>query len=189
MVRTNHKIKAVCFLFLVGFNTQTLRASDEKKHHDSDPPQEEVKISLNHQSYMGSVCSVDYVSPGLDFKILTQERPGQNYLVDDIENQPFENIWVYREYNPSKANIFNTIRSFLIEGYERGTSKVVIIGDYSTGMALTKGRADGYLLLTAIWIYDVEGSPHTKRVYSLEGGIYGGVCGCMSPPVKKKKTL
>ena len=80
----------------------------------------------------------------------------------------------------------NEIRSRVREAYEKGTNTVIVFGRYSTDISQTKGRADGFLLLTGIWIYDPTISPHTKKVYSLDGGVSGGVCGCFIPPKIKK---
>lgn len=143
---------------------------------------------FTRQSFMGSVCYIDYASPGLDFVIMTQERPGQNHLIDDIQDQPFEYISVHREPESLIADILHEIRSALNDSYEGGINKIVIFGKYSTDLCLTQGKADGYLILTDIWIYDTDGSPYIKKVYSLEGEVIGGVLGCMNSLIKKKTT-
>jgi hypothetical protein len=141
--------------------------------------------ALKHQSFIGSVCYIEYDSPGLDFVIMTQERPGQDYLLDDIRNQPFEFIWVHREFNPNNDAALQKIRASLLEGYELGKSKVLISGEYSSELAITMGKSDGYLQLSSINIFEPDGRRLPVKSYYLDS-IVGGVIGCCPPPKKIK---
>ncbi|MCJ7582176.1 MAG: hypothetical protein MUP98_16810 [Candidatus Aminicenantes bacterium] len=149
---------------------------------------ENEKKDLPHHSFMGSVCYIDYIAPGLDFVIMTQERPGQNYLIDNIKNQPFEYIWVHREFKNKNSNAQKEIRGYLFKGYESGEIKVIISGQYSTDMELTKGRSDGYLFLTSLQIIVPDGRFHFGKSYYFDG-VVGGISGCGGPPKKKKKIF
>ncbi len=162
----------ILFLILMIFSFSAFARETDKKN-------------LPRESFMGSVCYLEYDSPGLDFVIMTQERPGQEYLLDDIQNQPFEFIWVHREFKSRNADALKEIRDYLLEGYESGRSKVVISGAYSTEMAKTMGRSDGYLQLTSINIFRPDGRFEISKSYHLDG-VVGGVCGCIAFPVKKK---
>jgi len=145
---------------------------------------ETARNNFSYESFMGSVCYIEYDSPGLDFVVMTQERPGQDYLLDDILNQPFEFIWVHREFKSGNAGALKEIRDYVLEGYEAGRSKVIISGEYSTEMGLTLGRSDGYLRLTSINIFGTDGRFNIGKTYPLDG-VAGGVLGCC--PTKDKK--
>lgn len=130
---------------------------------------------LPRMSFMGSVCRGDYDSnPDLDFVIKTQEKPGQNYLVDDITNQHYRYILVHRNFkekNKKLANIIKKIRKEINILNKRDQNKVIVYGRYSTESELIKEKFDGFLELTSIWIYDSKGN---RKILTIED-IYGGV--------------
>jgi hypothetical protein len=147
--------------------------------------QESPRPSSPIESFLGIVCFVDWGSPGLDFVILTQERPGQNYGVDTVEFQCFESIWVSRQMETGQPIYTKKIKDSLIEALET-RKQILIYGNYTKETAYTLGRADGYLRLTSFTIYSPEGYPHAQNRFYFEG-VEGGVFGCISAPPKKKK--
>lgn len=138
-------------------------------------------ISLSAQSpkkfhseyFLGYIVKGDAdLNPNLDFVITTQQRPGQDHAIDNIQNQPFQSIAVHRDYNKEDAKAIEKIgleiNNILLKNK---FNKVLVFGRYSTNPQLTKGHFNGFLELTSIWIYDKEGN---KEVYMIEG-VYGGV--------------
>ena len=176
-LRKTAAFRNILLLILLNFSFVTFKAYSGEKN----------KATLQRESFLGSVCYIEYDSPGLDFVIMTQERPGQEYLLDDIQNQPFEFIWVHREFKSRNNDALKEIREYLLEGYESGRSKVVISGEYSTEMAKTMGRSDGYLQLISINIFGTDRRFNLSKSYHLDG-VVGGVIGCGCPPKKKKKN-
>lgn len=152
------------------------------------PAKEQKEDTFSFQSFMGTVCHIVYASPGLDFVVATQERPGQNYLIENIQNQPFEYIWAHREFKSKNAQALAEIKGCLYKGYESGGIKVIIYGEYSTDITFTMGRSDGYLKLTSIQIFIPDGRFYITKTYSLDG-VVGGVNGCSCQNKKKEKNL
>lgn len=131
------------------------------------------------ESFWGIVYEGDYDSnPDLDFTIKSQERPGQNYLVNDICNQPYESIWVHRDYDEKDERVVEVIekvRSEINRLHKEGRNRVVVFGRYSPDPEITQGKFDGFLELTGIITYDKEGN---FKTYGIEG-VIGGVRGWM----------
>jgi len=140
-----------------------------------------TESKFSAQSFRGLVCSIDYASPHLDFVIMTQERPGQISLLDDVSAQPFEFIWVHRDLRTTPPKILREIKDILLKGFENGGIDVLVRGKFCPDMELTIGKADGYLVLSSIKIYVPNGESVERKSYvfeGVEGGVYGVILSC-----------
>ena len=164
----------VFFVFLISLALST--------HASKDVP----SLPSTIESFIGIVIFVDYVSPGLEFVILTQERPGQKYPIDDIKNQCFETLWVSRLFEDGQTHDLIKIKNSLLEAFET-RKQILVYGNYTKEISYTLGRADSYLRLTSFTIYSSNGYPHVQDRHIFEG-VVGGVIGCLAVPVKKKKS-
>lgn len=109
------------------------------------------------QSFMGTVCKGDFdTNRDLVFIIKTQERPDQNYLIDNIKDQPYRFILVKRDFKKNEAKLINKIRLKVNQILENNFNKVIVFGRYTSDSKQIQNRYDGYLELTSIWIYKTE---------------------------------
>lgn len=159
-------------LILLGYYELSPKASGAEAYFGYLNHQKGSNITFAEESFMGIVYKGDYDSdPDLDFAIITQERPGQIYIIDDIQNQPYETIWIHRDFDMKIAEILKTIRSEINKLDKGAQNKVTVFGRYSTDPDMTQGKFDGFLELTLIWIDNKDGD---RKIIIIKGAL-GGV--------------
>ena len=168
--------------FFIGINVATISILFIFLDH-TQSSQKTMDLPNTIESFLGVVCFVDYGSAGLDFVVLTLQRPKQDFLLDNIQTQCFESIWVSREMEADQPIHLKKIKDSLLEALET-RKHILVYGNYTRETVYTLGRADAYLRLTSFKIYTSRGYPHVQNSYVFEG-VVGGVFGCMAVPIKK----